>query len=120
VTAVPLTKPDTFHWEGEGHTIKVAYETFGTGEAVLLLPVFSTVSSREEMRPLAEAVAARSSTGPALATANAAGTAMGRGSITIFLSISRRQSCPGRAAAYALLDGHVGNGLSSKLLWRRT
>jgi alpha-beta hydrolase superfamily lysophospholipase len=54
-----MTKPDTFQWEWEGRTIKVAYETFGTGGAVLLLPVFSTVSSREEMRPLAELLAAR-------------------------------------------------------------
>ena len=59
MTAAPLTKPDTFHWEWEGHTIKVAYETFGTGRPVLLLPVFSTVSSRAEMRPLAELLAAR-------------------------------------------------------------
>jgi pimeloyl-ACP methyl ester carboxylesterase len=49
----------TFRWEWHGHPIKVAYETLGTGRDVLLLPAFSTVSSREEMRPLAEGVAAQ-------------------------------------------------------------
>jgi pimeloyl-ACP methyl ester carboxylesterase len=59
----------TFQWEWRGRTIKVAHETLGpTGQAhglkthrrpVLLLPAFSTVSSREEMRPLAEHLAAQ-------------------------------------------------------------
>lgn len=49
----------TFHWEWRGRPIKVAYETRGVGRAVLLLPAFSTVSSREEMRPLAEGLAAQ-------------------------------------------------------------
>jgi pimeloyl-ACP methyl ester carboxylesterase len=47
-----------FLWEWQGRPIKVAYETLGPGpRAVLLLPAFSTVSSREEMRPLAECLA---------------------------------------------------------------
>jgi pimeloyl-ACP methyl ester carboxylesterase len=49
----------TFPWEWRGRLIEVAYETLGVGQAVLLLPAFSTVSSREEMRPLAEHLAAR-------------------------------------------------------------
>jgi alpha-beta hydrolase superfamily lysophospholipase len=59
----------TFQWEWRGRTIKVAHETLGPmGQAhglkthrrpVLLLPAFSTVSSREEMRPLAEHLAAQ-------------------------------------------------------------
>jgi pimeloyl-ACP methyl ester carboxylesterase len=49
----------TFHWEWRGRPINVAYETLGTSRPVLLLPAFSTVSSREEMRPLAEHLAAR-------------------------------------------------------------
>jgi pimeloyl-ACP methyl ester carboxylesterase len=49
----------TFQWEYRGRPIKVAYETLGTGRPVLLLPAFSTVSSREEMRPLAESLAAQ-------------------------------------------------------------
>ncbi len=47
----------TFHWEWRGRSINVGYETLGTGRPVLLLPAFSTVSSREEMRPLAEHLA---------------------------------------------------------------
>jgi pimeloyl-ACP methyl ester carboxylesterase len=50
----------TFQWDWRGRPVKVAYEQLGTGRAVLLLPAFSTVSSREEMRPLAEHLAARS------------------------------------------------------------
>ena len=50
----------TFEWEYRGRPIKVAYEILGTGRPVLLLPAFSTVSSRAEMRPLAEHLAARS------------------------------------------------------------
>jgi pimeloyl-ACP methyl ester carboxylesterase len=47
-----------FLWEWQERPIKVAYETLGLGpRAVLLLPAFSTVSSREEMRPLAECLA---------------------------------------------------------------
>jgi pimeloyl-ACP methyl ester carboxylesterase len=49
----------TFQWECRGRSIKVAYETLGTGRPALLLPAFSTVSSRDEMRPLAEHLAAR-------------------------------------------------------------
>jgi alpha-beta hydrolase superfamily lysophospholipase len=48
-----------FQWQWRGRPIKAAYETLGTGRAVLLLPAFSTVSSREEMRPLAEYLAVR-------------------------------------------------------------
>jgi pimeloyl-ACP methyl ester carboxylesterase len=50
---------DTFLWEWRGRPVKVAYETLGSGRAVLLLPAFSTVSSREEMHPLAEHLAAQ-------------------------------------------------------------
>jgi hypothetical protein len=49
----------TFQWEWGGRAVKVAYEKLGTGRPVLLLPAFSTVSSREEMRPLAEHLASR-------------------------------------------------------------
>jgi pimeloyl-ACP methyl ester carboxylesterase len=63
-----------FQWEWRGRPINVAHETLGpTGQTpgtkcpgvkahglpVLLLPAFSTVSSREEMRPLAERLAAQ-------------------------------------------------------------
>jgi pimeloyl-ACP methyl ester carboxylesterase len=41
-------------WHWQGTQIEVIYETRGQGNPVLLLPAFSTVSTREEMRPLAE------------------------------------------------------------------
>ena len=41
-------------WHWKETPIKVVYETIGKGTPVLLLPAFSTVSTREEMRPLAE------------------------------------------------------------------
>ncbi|MBD1826009.1 alpha/beta hydrolase [Microcoleus vaginatus GB1-A2] len=44
-------------WNWKGTQIKVIYETRGQGNPVLLLPAFSTVSTREEMRPLAELLA---------------------------------------------------------------
>ena len=45
-------------WKWKGTQIKVIYETRGQGNTVLLLPAFSTVSTRAEMRPLAELLAA--------------------------------------------------------------
>jgi len=44
-------------WYWKETPIKVVYETRGKGTPVLLLPAFSTVSTREEMRPLAELLA---------------------------------------------------------------
>ncbi|MEG4810168.1 alpha/beta hydrolase [Microcoleus sp. F8-D3] len=44
-------------WNWQETQIKVIYETRGQGNPVLLLPAFSTVSTREEMRPLAEFLA---------------------------------------------------------------
>lgn len=41
-------------WQWKGTSIKVVCETTGEGSPVLLLPAFSTVSTRGEMRPLAE------------------------------------------------------------------
>lgn len=41
-------------WTWKETQFKVIYETRGKGNPVLLLPAFSTVSTREEMRPLAE------------------------------------------------------------------
>ena len=43
-----------FAWQWDDNAIAIAYETFGEGTQVLLLPAFSTVSSREEMAPLAK------------------------------------------------------------------
>jgi pimeloyl-ACP methyl ester carboxylesterase len=44
-------------WHWQETSIEVIYETRGQGNPVLLLPAFSTVSTREEMRPLAELLA---------------------------------------------------------------
>lgn len=43
-----------FEWVWQNRTHSVAYETRGSGSPVLLLPAFSTVSSRSEMRGLAD------------------------------------------------------------------
>lgn len=46
-------------WKWKATQIQVIYETRGQGNPVLLLPAFSTVSTREEMRPLAELLASK-------------------------------------------------------------
>jgi pimeloyl-ACP methyl ester carboxylesterase len=46
-------------WTWQGQPLKVVYETLGEGTPVLLLPAFSTVSSRSEMRPIAESLSAK-------------------------------------------------------------
>jgi pimeloyl-ACP methyl ester carboxylesterase len=46
-----------FLWSYQGQTFPIVYETLGQGLPVLLLPAFSTVSTREEMRGLAERLA---------------------------------------------------------------
>ena len=47
----------SFRWAWRSRRIEVVYEVLGSGAPVLLLPAFSTVSSREEMRPLASELA---------------------------------------------------------------
>jgi pimeloyl-ACP methyl ester carboxylesterase len=47
----------TYLWTWQGQSYSIAYETLGTGVPVLLLPAFSTVSTRSEMRGLAERLA---------------------------------------------------------------
>lgn len=48
-----------FSWVWERRSVAIAYETFGTGPPCLLLPAFSTVCTREEMRALAARLADR-------------------------------------------------------------
>lgn len=43
-------------WTWQEQQLKVVYETLGEGTPVLLLPAFSTVSSRSEMRPIVKAL----------------------------------------------------------------
>jgi len=47
----------SFRWAWRGRPIDAVYEALGSGAPVLMLPAFSTVSSREEMRPLASGLA---------------------------------------------------------------
>jgi pimeloyl-ACP methyl ester carboxylesterase len=47
----------TFDWYWAGKSIRVGYDVLGEGPAILLLPAFSTVSTREEMAPLAARLA---------------------------------------------------------------
>ncbi|NJR62230.1 MAG: alpha/beta hydrolase [Cyanobacteria bacterium CRU_2_1] len=44
----------TFNWVWQSQTYSITYETRGDGSPILLLPAFSTVSSRSEMRGLAD------------------------------------------------------------------
>jgi pimeloyl-ACP methyl ester carboxylesterase len=52
----------TLDWNWRGATIRLAAESSGTGPTLLLLPAFSSISTRHEMRPLAEHLAPRYST----------------------------------------------------------
>ncbi len=54
LTSTPSpTVTSTYQWSWQGQTLSIAYETQGTGKPILLLPAFSTVSSRTEMSGLA-------------------------------------------------------------------
>jgi pimeloyl-ACP methyl ester carboxylesterase len=44
----------TYQWNWQGQPVSIAYETEGVGKPILLLPAFSTVSSRTEMSGLAQ------------------------------------------------------------------
>ena len=48
---------DRMKWSWRGKTIEVGFETRGEGPAVLMLPALSSISTRSEMRPLAEQLA---------------------------------------------------------------
>lgn len=43
----------TYTWHWQGQSVRVVSETLGEGQPILLLPAFSTVSTRAEMAPLA-------------------------------------------------------------------
>ena len=47
----------TYFWQWQNQTITITYETLGTGQPILLLPAFSTVSSRMELTTLASQLA---------------------------------------------------------------
>ena len=46
-----------YDWTYQGQTVTIAYETSGAGPAVLLLPAFSTVSTRVELAQIAQVLA---------------------------------------------------------------
>jgi pimeloyl-ACP methyl ester carboxylesterase len=50
---------DRYNWHFSSKQYQVVYETIGQGNPVLLLPAFSTVSSRAEMKGIAQILAAR-------------------------------------------------------------
>ncbi len=50
---IPQHTTRSYQWNWQGQTLNVVYDTDGTGEQILLLPAFSTVSSRTEMAALA-------------------------------------------------------------------
>ncbi|MFB2978566.1 alpha/beta fold hydrolase [Microseira sp. BLCC-F43] len=56
-TSLPSSSLREYFWNRQGQPIRVVYETFGDKTPVLLLPAFSTVSTRGEMQPLAELLA---------------------------------------------------------------
>ncbi|MDB9529655.1 alpha/beta hydrolase [Oscillatoria sp. CS-180] len=47
----------TYDWQWQGQSLTVTYETVGEGDPVLLLPAFSTVSNRAELKDLAAGLA---------------------------------------------------------------
>ena len=49
----------TYDWQWQGQSLTVTYETVGEGDPVLLLPAFSTVSSRAELKDLAAGLASQ-------------------------------------------------------------
>jgi pimeloyl-ACP methyl ester carboxylesterase len=46
-----------YDWRWNQNPVSIAYEVLGSGLPILLLPSLSTISSRDEMRPLAEKLA---------------------------------------------------------------
>lgn len=67
MTPISSTAPDTgigskvqkYLWNWQNQTLPIVYETLGEGTPVLLLPSFSTVSTREEMGELARSLASQ-------------------------------------------------------------
>ncbi len=50
-------KSDRHNWNFSGKQYQIVYETIGQGNPVLILPAFSTVSSRTEMKGIAQILA---------------------------------------------------------------
>ncbi len=52
--SLPIATTSKYQWHWQGQSLSIAYRTEGTGAPLLLLPAFSTVSSRTEMSGLAD------------------------------------------------------------------
>ena len=52
-------KVEHYNWHWQGKYYQIVYETIGQGSPILLLPAFSTVSSRTEMKGLAQILASQ-------------------------------------------------------------
>ncbi|MEM9266917.1 MAG: alpha/beta fold hydrolase [Cyanobacteria bacterium P01_F01_bin.13] len=52
-------KVQHYDWTYQGQTVTIAYETSGAGPTVLLLPAFSTVSTRAELAQIASVLASQ-------------------------------------------------------------
>ena len=50
---------NVYNWNFLGQQYQIVYETIGTGNPILLLPAFSTVSSRTEMKGIANLLATK-------------------------------------------------------------
>jgi pimeloyl-ACP methyl ester carboxylesterase len=57
-----VARADEIIWSWRGETIRLRVSRLGSGPAVLLLPALSSISTRLEMRPLQQRLAARFST----------------------------------------------------------
>src|ERR1700751_4100205 len=49
--------PHQLNWSWRGKSIEVGIDTRGEGPTILMLPALSSISTRSEMRPLAERLA---------------------------------------------------------------
>jgi alpha-beta hydrolase superfamily lysophospholipase len=56
---VPPRDVRIYDWRCNQNPVSIAYEVLGSGLPILLLPALSTISTRDEMRPLAEKLAAK-------------------------------------------------------------
>lgn len=123
----PVAGVRHFCWSWRGRPVRVAHEAVGAGAPVLLLPAFSTVCSREEMRPLADRLAAAGFgctllDWPGFGSSDRGrlgyGPALFRSFLEDFaaavLTPGTAVVAAGHAAGYALALGHARPGL-----WRR-
>ncbi len=115
-----------FDWPIDGRTIGVPYEIRGVGPPLLMLPSFSTVSTRTEMEPLAEHFPDRSvilvdwpGFGDAPQHVLPQGPAL---HLEFLLAFARLLPGPaavaaaGHAAGFALLAAHAHRGLWSHII----